>query len=376
MSPKNEIPPKHRQSPDQREQQEREQIERELAADRAAAGLPPERHIEMTPAQIEAAEREKQALLEAVKPIPEKVRAEAKAGLTQKLEPVAAAPGRRPPTVIITPVSKTDASEVQKRLDEATKAVQLKQSEIEAAEQRDREAKEARDAELEIARQQLGIVEQEQARLTEQATGRALAATADRFAKSAAKNRMAESSEESERRAAFIETATPMVAAAEQFMVELMPFAAEYVPVLEKLAKLRWEETPPEWQAKHRLQIVDRAVKPSRDLLWEIDAALKGGTQLIAQVELVRDGHAKPTSSLLQELKTYTNHHMGHYRSALGALYSELGKVDGAAWLNTTPGVRPTVTFVQRVPLGPPGSGNAQPDIDWNSDRVLNDERK
>jgi len=375
--------PKHRQSPDQREAAERAAIDRELAQDRVAVGLPPEQHLDLTPAQIERAEHEKAALLEAVKPVPKKTGPEAQDGLTQRLAP-AVAPGRRQPTVVITPVSKVDPTEVQKRLDAAADAVKAKQTEIERAEEQDRHAKEARELELDRARQQLGIVEQEQARLEEQAIGRALTEKAERFEKSAERNRRGASSEESVRRAAFIEAATPLVAAVEQFMVDLMSFAAEYVPVLQRLSKLRWEDTPHEWLPKYRRYLEDRAVRPSLTLLGDIDSALKEGTHLISLMEQVRDGaepwgysqHINGHALLLQRLQTYGNHNMKHFRFALGALYSELDKVETAAWQNATPGVRPRVTFMQPLLPQPPGSENVQPAIDWNSDSVLNDERK
>jgi len=66
MSQKNEIP-RHRQSPDQRDQQDA--IQAELDRERAEVGLPPERVVEMSPAQKTALERERQALLEAIAPI-------------------------------------------------------------------------------------------------------------------------------------------------------------------------------------------------------------------------------------------------------------------------------------------------------------------
>ena len=379
--------PENKKPLHQREQEqiERERIARELAADRAAAGLPPEQILELTPAQIERAEQEKAALLEAVKPVPKKAGPEAQDGLTQRLAPAQRAVSPRVPTVTITPVSsKVDASEVQKRLDAAADAVKAKLAEITAAEEQDRLAKEARELELDRARQQLGVVEQEQTKLEEQAIGRALTEKAERFEKSAERNRRGASSEESVRRAAFIEAATPLVAAAERFMVELMPWAAEYVPVLQRLSKLRWEDTPGEWLPKYRRYLEDRAVRPSLTLLGDIDSALKEGTHLISMMEQVLDGaapwgysqHIDGHRSLLQRLQTYGNHTMKHFRFALGALYSELDKVETAAWQNATPGVRPRVTFMQPLLPQPPGSENVQPAIDWNSDSVLNDERK
>ena len=64
--------PKNRRIEEERAELEQERIARELFEDRIAAGLPPERVVEMTPMQRSAAEAEKAALMEAIKPLPKK----------------------------------------------------------------------------------------------------------------------------------------------------------------------------------------------------------------------------------------------------------------------------------------------------------------
>ena len=138
--------PTHRQTTDERE---REQIERALAAERAEAGLPPDKPVQMSEAQKQTAEKERLDLLEAMR-------------LPVKKPVVPEAQDRPRATVIITPISKpvVDVAAANAAVDAALaeqarllQAVKDARADLEAANLRvDQAREEAQGQSHEIAR--------------------------------------------------------------------------------------------------------------------------------------------------------------------------------------------------------------------------------
>jgi hypothetical protein len=329
--------------------------------------------LDLSTEEVEALQREKQALAEALKVdarIAQKTAARqvvAQDGLAQREGPA------RRPHLIIKPASpkefaaarlassretgRLDAAVVQARLDEKTSALAAKEAELAEATERDRLAAEQRERERDALRLEMGAVQKEERAVREQQAGVALAERAAAYQESGAVNRQSESSDEADYRARWLAEAKPLAAKVSAFLDEVAPWAEETLPTLRKLAKMTWKDTPGTWDIRYRVQAADRAAGPARELIDSIVGAQQGGELILARVDAISAGTMKPTDALLARLVEVSKFRLKSLKSRLGVLNHELEAVEIRGRRSIRADQRiPTVEMKTR-PLTPPEPG-------------------
>ncbi|MGQ0508669.1 MAG: hypothetical protein ACT4TC_25495, partial [Myxococcaceae bacterium] len=259
----------------------------------------------MSVAQLDAAEREKEELLDAM-----------------RLPP--AAPKSDGRIALVPPKDSANAADIAARLIAAEDELHAAEAEVAAAEAADRKAAEQRAAAIERSRQRLGAVQNEQVAVSQQQTARELHERARQLQQTEVDNQSIRSTEAETRIGTFVKYARPLVAKLKTFIGELQAFEAENGSALRTFAQMSWKSTPATWRMQDRVALVDRAAKPAQTLVNDITSILASSSDLVAQAESVFAGQREPHEWLLGRLEQASKNYIGHFQSQLAVLNHEV----------------------------------------------------
>ncbi len=340
-------------------EEEQSRLAAQEAADRVAAGLPAAAAVELSPEEQTAAEREKQALLEALHT---DTRIAKKTAARQPVaqdrggrhghhgvirERLAAMPPAEP---------APDEAEVKAELSAAKTALAEAEEAIRQAEAEAERQKTARERRIESLRQELGAAQQKEESFVKARAAAELRARAQEIERSAEANRRAESSDEEAARLAYVERAKVLSGNVVATLRELIAFEDQNGAALTKLGKTRWEDLPAEWRVQDRTAFVDRVATPAREAASNLKSKIDQGQRLL--VELEQAGH--PHSHLRRDWVEARAAKFGKstIRSsveAVGVINTEAQRITQAATKHIQPGVRPRIIIRPR-PLTVPDS--------------------